>query len=100
MIRHAKIISVMGAVQRAVFRLNEPDKLDAFLCDLGRQHNRNGAKIEYIDVSLLNVPYLFRVDSRACNYIMHISPFPHHLLLSNDSMPDCGHTTLDPYFII
>jgi len=41
----------MGAVQRAVFRLDEPEKLDAFLSDLGRQHNKNGAKIEYIDVS-------------------------------------------------
>lgn len=43
----------MGAVQRAVFRLEEPQKLDAFLRELGRKHNKNGAKLEYIDVSFV-----------------------------------------------
>lgn len=42
----------MGAVQRAVHRLEEPEKLHAFLSDLGRRHDKNGAKLEYIDVSL------------------------------------------------
>ena len=42
---------VMGAVQRAVHRLQEPEKLHAFLCELGRKHDKNGAKLEYIDVS-------------------------------------------------
>ncbi len=42
---------VMGAVQRAVFRLQEPEKLHAFLSELGRKHEKNGAKLEYIDVS-------------------------------------------------
>ena len=43
----------MGAVQRAVFRLQEPEKLHTFLCELGRRHDKNGAKIEYIDVSII-----------------------------------------------
>lgn len=42
----------MGAVQRSVGRLHEPDKLDTYLHELGRKHNKNGAKLEYIDVSL------------------------------------------------
>ena len=43
----------MGSVQRAVFRLNEPEKLDAFLRELGRKHVAYGANVEYIDVSTL-----------------------------------------------
>jgi len=39
----------MGSVQRAVFRLNEPEKLDAFLRELGRKHVAYGANVEYID---------------------------------------------------
>lgn len=47
---------VMGAVQRAVFRLQEPEKLHTFLCELGRKHDKNvGAKVEYIDVSSHNL---------------------------------------------
>ncbi|XP_057381350.1 cytoglobin-2-like [Daphnia carinata] len=42
-------LRVMGAVQRAVHRLDEPEKLHAFLSDLGRRHDKNGAKLEYID---------------------------------------------------
>lgn len=42
-------LRVMGAVQRAVHRLEEPEKLHAFLSDLGRRHDKNGAKLEYID---------------------------------------------------
>jgi hypothetical protein len=49
----------MGAVQKAVFRLNEPAKLETFLRDLGRSHTTYGAKCEYMDVSA-------RVDSSRC----------------------------------
>ncbi|XP_046653418.1 neuroglobin-1-like [Daphnia pulicaria] len=42
-------LRVMGAVQRAVHRLQEPEKLHAFLSELGRKHEKNGAKLEYID---------------------------------------------------
>lgn len=52
----------MGAVQRAVFRLHEPQKLDKFLRDLGHRHNKNGAKLEYIDVS--RPPALFLLITR------------------------------------
>ena len=45
------VFRVMGAVQKAVFRLNEPTKLDAFLRELGRSHINYGAKLEYMDVS-------------------------------------------------
>ena len=49
------LIRVMGAVQRAVFRLNEPEKLDAFLRELGRKHVGYGANVEYIDVSAVPI---------------------------------------------
>ncbi len=49
----------MGAVQRAVHRLQEPEKLHAFLCELGRRHEKNGAKLEYIDVSFIDHHFLF-----------------------------------------
>ena len=53
----------MGAVQRAVFRLQEPEKLHVFLCELGRKHDKNGAKLEYIDVSYSQTPLLFLPNS-------------------------------------
>ena len=54
---------VMGAVQRAIFRLQEPEKLHVFLCELGRKHDKNGAKLEYIDVSYSQTPLLFLPNS-------------------------------------
>lgn len=48
----------MGAVQRAVFRLNEPEKLDAFLRELGRKHVAYGANVEYIDVSIVSFTHV------------------------------------------
>lgn len=49
----------MGAVQRAVFRLNEPEKLDAFLRELGRKHVAYGANVEYIDVSTAFISFTY-----------------------------------------
>ena len=42
----------MGAVQKAVFRLNDQAKLDGFLTDLGNKHVSYGAKQEYMEVSI------------------------------------------------
>lgn len=41
----------MAFVQKAVARLNEPDKLTSLLKELGRKHHGYGAKAKYVDVS-------------------------------------------------
>lgn len=41
----------MAFVQKAVARLEEPDKLDTLLRELGKKHYSYGAKAKYIDVS-------------------------------------------------
>lgn len=67
----------MGAVQRAVFRLNEPEKLDAFLKELGRKHVGYGANVEYIDVSIqllsLVIDPLRICSIRRRLYILHVT---------------------------
>ncbi|RZF45271.1 hypothetical protein LSTR_LSTR011099, partial [Laodelphax striatellus] len=40
---------VMAFVQKAVARLDEPEKLDSLLRELGRKHFTYGAKHKYID---------------------------------------------------
>lgn len=44
----------MGFVQKAVARLDEKDKLDKLLEDLGKAHFYYGAPKKYIDVSICN----------------------------------------------
>lgn len=41
----------MAFVQKAIARINEPEKLDTLLKDLGRKHYSYGAKVKYVDVS-------------------------------------------------
>ena len=43
---------VMAFVQKAVARLNEPEKLQTLVRDLGRKHVGYGAKRRYVDVSI------------------------------------------------
>jgi len=50
----AHALRVMGFVQKVVARINEPQKCEKLLCDLGRKHVNYGAKKEYIDVSYAN----------------------------------------------
>lgn len=42
----------MAFVQKAVARLNEPEKLQTLVRDLGRKHVGYGAKRRYVDVSI------------------------------------------------
>ncbi|XP_076355302.1 globin-3-like isoform X2 [Tachypleus tridentatus] len=46
----AHAFRVMGIVQKVITRLNEEEKLDQLLTDLGKKHARYGAKPKYIDV--------------------------------------------------
>lgn len=41
----------MAFVQKAVARLNEPEKLTTLLRELGKKHHGYGAKPKYVDVS-------------------------------------------------
>lgn len=43
---------VMAFVQKAVARLNEPEKLTTLLKELGKKHFGYGAKQKYVDVSM------------------------------------------------
>ncbi|XP_013779386.1 neuroglobin-like [Limulus polyphemus] len=45
----AHALRVMGFVQKVMARLNEEEKMDQLLADLGRKHIYYGAKPEYID---------------------------------------------------
>ncbi|RZF42886.1 hypothetical protein LSTR_LSTR013173 [Laodelphax striatellus] len=46
----AHALRVMAFVQKAVARLDEPEKLDTLLRELGRKHFTYGAKHKYIDL--------------------------------------------------
>ncbi|XP_013782719.2 cytoglobin-2-like [Limulus polyphemus] len=46
----AHAFRVMGVVQKVITRLNEEEKLDQLLTDLGKKHARYGAKPQYIDL--------------------------------------------------
>ncbi|GFQ84968.1 GLOBIN domain-containing protein [Trichonephila clavata] len=55
-LRHSKELRahglrVMGFVQKVVARLDEPEKSEQLLKELGRNHVMYGAKIDYVDVS-------------------------------------------------
>ena len=51
----AHALRVMATVEKAVARLDEPDKLIKILHDLGRRHFTYNAKPEYVDVSHNNL---------------------------------------------
>lgn len=44
----------MAFVQKAIARLNEPEKLEQLLKELGRKHHTYKAKAKYVDVSILS----------------------------------------------
>ncbi|CAH0768824.1 unnamed protein product [Bemisia tabaci] len=46
----AHALRVMAFVQKAIARINEPEKLDTLLKDLGRKHYSYGAKVKYVDL--------------------------------------------------
>lgn len=55
-LRHSKELRahglrVMGFVQKVVARLDEPEKSENLLKELGRNHVMYGAKVHYVDVS-------------------------------------------------
>nr|KAG5704253.1 hypothetical protein BaRGS_012541 [Batillaria attramentaria] len=43
------VLRVMGTVEKCLARINEPDKLEALLHDLGAKHLLYNARIDYID---------------------------------------------------
>ena len=44
----------MGFVQKAVARLDQPDKLGCLMNECGRKHHHYGAIPNYVDVSLFH----------------------------------------------
>ncbi|XP_075225764.1 globin CTT-Y-like [Lycorma delicatula] len=46
----AHALRVMAFVQKAVARLDEPEKLDTLLKELGKKHYTYGAKHKYVDL--------------------------------------------------
>lgn len=49
----------MGTVEKCLARIDEPEKLDVLLHELGAKHLLYNAKVDYIDVSspnMLNEP--------------------------------------------
>lgn len=56
--------SVMAFVQKAIARLNEPEKLEVLLKDLGRKHVSYGAKQKYVGVRNI---FLFNTISHSWN---------------------------------
>ena len=48
----AHALRVMGAVEKVISRLDEPEKLETLLHELCRSHVMYDARVEYIDVSI------------------------------------------------
>ena len=51
----AHALRVMGTVEKALARIEEPEKLVEILHALGRRHSTYNAKAEYVDVSFLHI---------------------------------------------
>ncbi|GIX77947.1 neuroglobin-1, partial [Caerostris darwini] len=49
-------LRVMGFVQKVVARFEEPDKSEALLQELGKNHVMYGAKMDYVNVSTFYSP--------------------------------------------
>ena len=49
----------MGFVQKAVARLDQPEKLSTLLNECGKQHHYYGAIPNYVDVSISSIIYLY-----------------------------------------
>lgn len=72
-LRHSKELRahglrVMGFVQKVVARLDEPEKSENLLKELGRNHVMYGAKIDYVDVSRVIHPCMLKYCC-SCNEI-------------------------------
>ncbi|GIY10057.1 cytoglobin-2-like protein [Caerostris darwini] len=55
-------LRVMGFVQKVVARFEEPDKSEALLQELGKNHVMYGAKMDYVDVSTFYSPQYLKLS--------------------------------------
>ena len=49
------VLKVMGTVEKCLARIDEPDKMESLLHDLGAKHLLYNARVDYIDVSYLEL---------------------------------------------